>query len=59
MQYFLTVFDKDGSLLLNETFEYEKDTLAIDHGKQRLKEKNFQDVTHRMTRNGKLLLFHR
>ncbi|MFB4163727.1 YhzD family protein [Alteribacillus sp. JSM 102045] len=59
MQYFLTVFDKDGSLLLNEIFEYEQDSKAIEHGKKRLEDENFQDITHRMTRNGKLLLFHR
>ncbi|SDH55592.1 YhzD-like protein [Alteribacillus persepolensis] len=59
MDYFLTVFDKDGSLLLNESFQYDEDQAAIEHGKNRLAEEKYQDTTHRMTRNGKLLLFHR
>ncbi|WP_240376425.1 YhzD family protein [Bacillus piscicola] len=59
MQYYLTVFEKDGSLLLNETFAFPSDNEAISYGNKRLKELDYGGKTHRLTRNGKLLLFQR
>lgn len=59
MTYYLTVYDKDSTVLLNESFEYEEDAEAISHGRKRLEEENYFQTTHRLTRKGKLLLFYR
>lgn len=59
MTYYLTVFDKDSTVLLNESFDYEEDAEAISHGRKRLEEENYFHTTHRLTRKGKLLLFYR
>ncbi|MFB5663175.1 YhzD family protein [Alteribacillus sp. HJP-4] len=59
MHYFLTVFQKDGKLSLNATFEFDNDEEAIAHGRQRLEEENCAAMTHRLTRSGKLLIFQR
>ncbi|MFC5713581.1 YhzD family protein [Thalassorhabdus alkalitolerans] len=57
--YFLTVFDKSGEMLLNESFQFKSDDEAITHGRKRLEEENYEKTTHRMTRSGKLLIFQR
>ncbi|EZH68016.1 hypothetical protein DH09_08885 [Bacillaceae bacterium JMAK1] len=59
MNYALTVFDKKGELLLNESFTFPNDQEAIDHGKKRLEEQSYSTTTHRLVRAGKLLLFYR
>ncbi|WP_432653199.1 YhzD family protein [Salibacterium salarium] len=59
MQYFLTAFASDGGTLLNEMFAFENDEEAVEYGRKRLKEENCDMLTHRMTRSGKLILFHR
>ncbi|MFC3883809.1 YhzD family protein [Bacillus songklensis] len=58
--YTLTVFEKDGEKLLDETFEAANDAEAKKLGETRLHELQFADKTHRCTSpSGKLLLFHR
>lgn len=59
MEYFLTAYEKDGTLLLNESFEFENDEEAIKHGKKRLQEEGVANKTHRLVRSGKIILFHR
>jgi hypothetical protein len=58
--YTLTVFDKSGEKLLEETFEAASEAEAKKVGEQKLREKNYHDKTHRCTSSsGKLILFHR
>ncbi|MDF0726895.1 YhzD family protein [Cytobacillus sp. S13-E01] len=58
--YKLTVFDKSGETLLDESFEADSEQEAKVIGEQILKEKNHLDTTHRCTSSaGKLILFHR
>jgi hypothetical protein len=58
--YTLTVFDKSGEKLLEETFEAASEAEAKKIGEQILREKNYHDKTHRCTSSsGKLVLFHR
>ncbi|MBE3570282.1 MAG: hypothetical protein IMW92_09285 [Bacillales bacterium] len=58
-EYTLTVFQKNGEKLLDDTFEAANDYEAKEKGSQILKEKGFTDYTHRCTSPaGKLLLFH-
>ncbi|MBA2174579.1 hypothetical protein H0266_06610 [Halobacillus locisalis] len=58
--YFLTVFEKDGTNVLDETFEAEHDDQAKEIGTQKLEEKGFSEHTHRcVAPNGHLVLFHR
>jgi len=58
--YTLTVFEKNGEKLLDETFEAANDEEAKKIGEQKLKEKNFFEKTHRCTSpSGKLILFYR
>jgi hypothetical protein len=58
--YTLTVFEKTGEKLLDETFEASSDEEAKKIGEQKLKEKNYHKKTHRCTSSsGKLILFHR
>jgi hypothetical protein len=58
--YTLTVFDKSGEKLLEETFEATSEAEAKKIGEQILREKNYHDKTHRCTSSsGKLVLFHR
>ncbi|MDA3128578.1 YhzD family protein [Aliibacillus thermotolerans] len=59
MQYFLTAFDKDGTLLLNETFEFDRDEEAKQHGRKRLQEEQVENKTFRLVRNGKIIMFKR
>ncbi|MFS0824370.1 YhzD family protein [Bacillus sp. 1P02SD] len=60
MNYVLTVFDKTGEKLLEETFEAATEKEAKETGEKILKEKNYLETTHRCTSSaGKLVLFHR
>lgn len=61
MQSFtLTVFDKSGEKLLDETFQANDEQEAKQIGESRLKEKGYHEMTHRCTTSkGKLILFHR
>ncbi len=60
MNYLLTVFDKTGEKLLEETFEAATEKEAKETGERILKEKNYLETTHRCTSTaGKLVLFHR
>ncbi|WP_226576691.1 YhzD family protein [Halobacillus litoralis] len=59
-QYFLTVFEKDGTNVLDETFEAENDNQAKEIGTKRLAEQGFSSHTHRcVAPDGHLVLFHR
>lgn len=58
--YTLTVFSKSGEKLLDETFEAENEKEAKRIGTEKLREKDYLEVTHRCTSStGKLILFHR
>ncbi|MEY8731354.1 YhzD family protein [Peribacillus frigoritolerans] len=58
--YKLTVFEPSGEKLLDESFTAENDEQAKELGQNLLKEKKYQDQTHRCTSpSGTLLLFHR
>ncbi|QQK79501.1 hypothetical protein HUG20_06180 [Salicibibacter cibi] len=59
MDYALTVFNKTGELLLNESYTFDTDEEAIEHGRSRLQEESYMTTTHRLVRSGKLLLFYR
>ncbi|WP_010283538.1 YhzD family protein [Bacillus timonensis] len=60
MNYVLTVFDKTGEKLLEETFEASTEKEAKTTGERILKEKKYLETTHRCTSSaGKLVLFHR
>ncbi|MEH7385327.1 YhzD family protein [Bacillus sp. JJ1521] len=60
MNYVLTVFDKTGEKLLEESFEAATEKEAKETGEKILKEKNYLEITHRCTSSaGKLVLFHR
>jgi hypothetical protein len=57
--YKLTVFEKDGTKILDESFEASSDNEAKKAGESLLGEKGYLDYTHRCTSPlGKLLLFH-
>jgi hypothetical protein len=58
--YTLTVFEKDGTKLLDETFEANSEGEAKQTGEQLLREKSLYEHTHRCTSSsGKLILFQR
>ncbi|MRG86908.1 YhzD family protein [Salinibacillus xinjiangensis] len=58
--YFLTVFEKNGNNLVDETFEAKDDQEAKKLGTQLLEEKGYTEYTHRcVSPNGHLVLFHR
>ena len=58
--YYLTVYNKTGENLLNDSFEAKNDEEAKEMGKKTLEEKQFNETTHRLVSpEGKLLLFHR
>lgn len=58
--YIVTVFDKTGEKLLDESFEAANEEEAKVKGEQILKEKNFENHTSRVTSSkDKLVLFHR
>jgi YhzD-like protein len=57
--YKLTVFEKNGSKLLDESVQAATDEEAKKVGESMLAEKGYLDHTHRFTSPlGKLLLFH-
>ncbi|WP_227937873.1 YhzD family protein [Alkalihalobacillus deserti] len=58
-EYFLTVFNPSGEIALEERFEATSDEVAKKKGEALLSEKSYTEHTYRMTRSGKLLLFHR
>lgn len=58
--YILTVFDKHGKKLLDDSFTAENHEDAKNIGTARLIEEKYSEHTHRcVTSNGKLVLFHR
>lgn len=58
--YNLTVFEKNGEKLLDETFEAADNEGAKEAGKARLEAEGYSEHTHRcVTSDGKLVLFHR
>jgi hypothetical protein len=58
--YTITVFEKDGNALVNETFEANNDQEAKEIGTQMLTEKDYEEKTHRcVAPEGHLVLFHR
>ncbi|MDV6378387.1 YhzD family protein [Sporosarcina sp. GW1-11] len=57
--YKLTAYEKNGSLITEETFTAETDDAAKEQGLQLLTEKDLLERTHRLASPlGKLLLFH-
>lgn len=57
-QYYLTVFEKNGTKLLDEAFEASNDEEAKQLGQKILTEKQLLDYSYRCTTSaGKLLLF--
>ncbi|QAS51711.1 YhzD family protein [Halobacillus litoralis] len=59
-KYYLTVFEKDGTNVLDESFEAENDDEAKKIGSQTLEEKGYGEHTHRCAApEGHLVLFHR
>ncbi|MDY0407805.1 YhzD family protein [Virgibacillus soli] len=59
-KYVLTVFDKTGEKLLEETFEAKNDADAKTMGQAKLKEHQYEEHTHRcVSPDAKLVLFHR
>lgn len=57
--YVLTVFEKNGSKVLDESFEAATETEAKTKGETILQEKGLQEHTYRCTSSaGKLVLFH-
>ncbi|PFE05170.1 hypothetical protein COE15_07390 [Bacillus cereus] len=58
--YILTVFEKDGSKMLDESFEATTEAEAKSKGTSILQEKGLHEKTHRCTSSaGKLVLFQR
>ncbi|MBB6454656.1 hypothetical protein HNQ94_003145 [Salirhabdus euzebyi] len=57
--YTLTVFEKDGKTLLDESFEANNDQEAKEKGTKLLEEKGYENHTHRCVTEGRLVLFHR
>jgi len=58
--YYLTVFEKDGNKLLDETFTATNDREAKKLGTNLLTEKGYIEYTHRcVSSEAKLLLFQR
>ncbi|MFC7391664.1 YhzD family protein [Scopulibacillus cellulosilyticus] len=59
-KYTLTVYEKDGSKILEESFEAANDDEGKALGAKRLKEENYENHTNRLTSDsGQLILFHR
>lgn len=59
-KYVLTVFDKTGEKLLDDTFSAVDDVEAKKVGQNRLIEAGYSEYTHRcVSPDAKLLLFHR
>lgn len=58
--YFLTVFEHDGTNVLDDTFQAEGDDKAKEIGQKKLEEHGFAEHTHRcVAPEGHLVLFHR
>ncbi|MFS0671912.1 YhzD family protein [Ornithinibacillus sp. 179-J 7C1 HS] len=58
--YVLTVFDKSGEKLLDESFEAVNDQEAKRLGEERLAKEGYLEHTHRcVSPDAKLILFHR
>ncbi|MFD1849989.1 YhzD family protein [Oceanobacillus bengalensis] len=58
--YHLTVFEKSGEKLLDETFPAENNDDAKKLGEKLLEEKGYSEHTHRcVSPEAKLVLFHR
>lgn len=58
--YALTVFDKSGEKLLDESFEAANNDEAKKVGESRLTEEGYSEHTHRcVSPDAKLVLFHR
>ena len=58
--YILTVFDRSGKKLMEESFEALNDDEARNIGQTRLKENEYSEHTHRcVSPEAKLILFHR
>ncbi|RKQ31263.1 YhzD family protein [Oceanobacillus halophilus] len=58
--YIITVFDKTGEKLLDETFQAKDNNEAKTLGQQLLDEKGYSEHTHRcVSPEAKLVLFHR
>ncbi|GGA73312.1 YhzD family protein [Ornithinibacillus halotolerans] len=58
--YALTVFNKTGEKLLDETFKAENDQDAKKIGEERLEKEGYLEHTHRcVSPEAKLILFHR
>ncbi|WP_102027944.1 YhzD family protein [Salirhabdus sp. Marseille-P4669] len=58
--YTMTVFEKDGTNLVDETFEAKDDKEAKEIGTKLLSEKGYSEYTHRcVAPEGHLVLFHR
>lgn len=58
--YVLTVFDKTGEKLLDESFEATNDQEAKKLGEERLAQEGYLEHTHRcVSPDAKLVLFHR
>ena len=58
--YTVTAFDKSGNKLLDESFEASTEAEAKQKGEALLKEKGYEEHTHRcVSPAGKLILFHR
>ena len=59
MTYTLTVFDRKGKVLLNESFEANNPERAKQLGYKMLEEQGYEHHTHRcVSADGQLLLFH-
>lgn len=59
-EYVLTVFEKTGKTLLDETFTAKNDEEAKEIGLARLAEEGYEHHTHRcVSPDARLILFHR
>lgn len=57
--YVLTVFEKSGKLLLDESFEAQNDEQAKEIGMKRIEEEGYEDHAYRcVAPNARLVLFH-
>jgi len=58
--YYITVFEKDGKLLVEKSFEAASDDEAKHEAFNFLTHEGYSEKTHRcVSRDAKLLLFHR
>ncbi|MCP8615490.1 YhzD family protein [Salirhabdus salicampi] len=59
-EYTLTVFEKNGQLLLEQSFQANNDQSAKQKGTEILNKENFAQYTHRcVSEDGRLILFSR